>query len=97
MGSVLSFQSSQLRIAHFFLRRIGIAYTIDPVYEAEVRDYLGETPFLHIYRAFLISVSIVTSDYREKVKNSLEILTFVDVNMNITRTGIPWKPWIFMA
>jgi hypothetical protein len=43
------------------LRRIGIAYTIDPVYEAEVRDYLGQTPFFHFYRAvwpFLTSISI---------------------------------------
>ena len=50
MGSVLSlsFDRVELKIAHFSLRRIGIAYTIDPVYEAEVRDYLGQTPFFHI-------------------------------------------------
>jgi hypothetical protein len=51
-------QFNFFKFAHFSLRRIGIAYTIDPVYEAEVRDYLGQTPFFHFYRAFLILVSI---------------------------------------
>ena len=65
------FQSSRLKTAHFSLRRIGIAYTIDPLYETEVRDYLGQTPFFHFYRPLYSSVK---SDYREKVKGCLENL-----------------------
>jgi hypothetical protein len=30
---------------------IGIAYTIDPAYEAEVRDYLGKSRTLHLHTA----------------------------------------------
>lgn len=41
----------------------GIAYTIDPVYEAEVRDYLGTKISLYI-RAQL---TYFYKDYREKV------------------------------
>ena len=47
--------NQSIKKSHFSIRRIGIAYTIDPVYEAEVRDYLGQTPFFHFYQAFLIS------------------------------------------
>jgi hypothetical protein len=49
----------------YHLGEIGIAYTIDPAYEAEVRDYLGWPNF-----SLLTASSNSLLDYREKVVHS---------------------------
>jgi len=61
----------------------GIAYEIDPVYVAEVREYLGKsytftTIARHIYNAHLYA----RIDYREKVNSALNtrMLTIYSVS-----------------
>jgi hypothetical protein len=44
----------------------GVAYTIDPAYEAEVRDYLGESGITR-FRSLRLCPS---KDYREKVRST---------------------------
>ena len=46
------FDRESIKMAHFSLRT-GIAYTIDPVYEVEVRDYLGQTPLPPFFFIFI--------------------------------------------
>lgn len=47
---------------------VGIAYTIDPVYASEVRDYLGIYPLSFVFPFMLTSrESCFVEDYREKV------------------------------
>jgi hypothetical protein len=72
----------------------GVAYTIDPVYESEVRDYLGKTAFA-VLSVAQFELWYSSSDYREKARWIL-VISF-EGNNNINRMGIPWKHSIYTA
>ena len=66
-------QPREIHGSLFIACSIGIAYTIDPAYAAEVREYLGE--YIMVLSTFLyvsIILMITTVDYREKDGYTIE-------------------------
>ena len=66
-------QSWETHGSLFIACSVGIVYTIDPAYAAEVREYLGEYIIvLFTFLFVLIILMIVAVDYREKDGYTIE-------------------------
>ena len=69
-------QPREIHGSLFIACSIGIAYTIDPAYAAEVREYLGE--YIMVLSTFLYVSIILMREYWEKQNSFLGNVEYSD-------------------